>query len=353
VGYHPKLVESLRAESATAELPAAVAMRSGEPVWIESLEQRDARFPELVEMEPSASMCAIPLRIGDRLLGALRFSFSEPKLFDEGERRFVMALAAQAAQALDRAQLYQERSNLYRRLQRSLLPPALPAVPGMELTAVYHPLGDGIEVGGDFYDVWPLGSDEWAFALGDVCGTGPEAAGLSAFVRYSLRGIMTPGADLASLLERLNDVLLAGIEGDGERYCTLIFGTFKVAEVGFQVRLATGGHPEPLLQRADGSIATIPTNGSILGILPTVRTDPVELDLMPGDRLVLYSDGVSEARRAGRMLDTEGLAAMIRNGPVDGLGLAGWIEQGVLDHSGGRLQDDMAVLVLQAQWTAP
>ena len=350
VGYEPTLVESLRTESPLAELPAAVALRTGEPVWMESREERDARFPELAHIEAqSASMCAVPLRIENRLLGALRFSFAQQRLFGDDERRFVLALASHAAQALDRAQLYQERSGLYQRLQRSLLPPGLPVIPGLDTAAVYHPLGDGIEVGGDFYDVWSVGPDEWAFVLGDVCGTGPEAAGLSASVRYTLRGIATSGADPEDLLTRLNQVLLASQAEDEERFCTVIFGLVRPVTGGFRVALATGGHPEPLLQHRDGSISTVAMGGSLLGILPTVTIASTRIELRDGDRLLLYSDGASESRRAGRMLGTDGLARMLAEAPAGAVGAAGWIETQVLDWAGGRLHDDLAVLVLQSQ----
>ncbi|MHB1929358.1 MAG: hypothetical protein ACYCUG_08060 [Acidimicrobiales bacterium] len=84
-------------------------------------------------------------------------SFSQPKLFDQEERQYVLTLAAQTAQALDRANLHEHRADLARRLQRSLLPPALPEIPGLDIAALYHPLGDQSEIGGDFYDVWPIG----------------------------------------------------------------------------------------------------------------------------------------------------------------------------------------------------
>src|SRR5205085_6222188 len=139
------------AESIETELPAAVALRTGEAVWIESRKERDLQFPELLELEPdTVSVCAVPLDVQGRRLGALRFSFNEPRLFDEDERRFVLTMAAQAAQALDRSELQQQQIDNSRRLQRSLLPPSMPAIPGIDVAAVYQPFGNGMEVGGDF-----------------------------------------------------------------------------------------------------------------------------------------------------------------------------------------------------------
>lgn len=347
-GYDQHLVDNLRAEPSSAELPAAVALRTGEAVWLESREERDARFPDLASFERgTVSMCAVPLKIGPQLLGALRFSFSEPRLFDEDERRFVLALAAQAAQAMDRAQLNHHRADLARRLQRSLLPPRLADVEGLQLAAIYHPLGDGIEVGGDFYDVWPLSDRQWAFALGDVCGTGPEAAGLTALVRYSLRALATPGPDHAGLLVRLNEVLLQAAHEHDDRFCTVVFGTVDQGTAP-RVTLASGGHPPALVHRADGEICTLAGGGTLLGLLTEVDVALGTVELGPGDSLVLYTDGVVEARSQGEMF---GLARLVEAVAGSGGGAqqtASAIESAVLHHSGGTLGDDLAVLVLQA-----
>jgi GAF domain-containing protein/anti-sigma regulatory factor (Ser/Thr protein kinase) len=107
VGYADVLVDRLRDERRDAQLPAAWAMRRREPVWLESRQERDELFPELIGLEPrSVSLCAVPLIAADRVMGALRFSFDSPRLFDDDERSFVTALAAQTAQALERGALY-------------------------------------------------------------------------------------------------------------------------------------------------------------------------------------------------------------------------------------------------------
>ena len=348
VGYDRAVVESLRAEPASAELPAAAVMRTGEAVWLESREERDARFPELADMErTTVSMCAVPLEVAGRLLGALRFSFSEARLFDEDERRFVLALAAQAAQALDRARLHHERLDVSERLQRSLLPPALPAIPGVQLAAVYHPLGDGIEIGGDFYDSWPLADGRWAFAIGDVCGTGPEAAAKTALVRHSLRAVSRLDTDPSAVLTHLNEILLAAGHGD-ESFCTLILGTVAVGSDGVVVRLTTGGHPGPVLRRADGQLSLLPTGGSLLGILASINLVESEVVLQPGESLVFYTDGVTEARSGESMFESDGLLASVRRAPDDAAGIAAALEADVLAYSGGVLSDDMAVLVIRS-----
>jgi serine phosphatase RsbU (regulator of sigma subunit) len=119
-----------------------------------------------------------------------------------------MALAAQTAQALDRAHLLASRMEVSRRLQRSLLPPALPEVPGLEVAAIYHPFGEGMDVGGDFYDIWPVRPGQWAIAVGDAAGTGPEAASVTALVRHTLRALTLTDARPDSILRTLNAALL-------------------------------------------------------------------------------------------------------------------------------------------------
>lgn len=348
VGYDETLVASLRNEAATAELPAAVALRSGEPVWLESEEERDTLFPELAGMEQgTVSMCAVPLQGSRRVSGALRFSFSQPRLFDEDERRFVLALAALAAQALDRAQLYQDRLDVSARLQQGLLPPALPAVAGVDMAAVYHPFGDGVELGGDFYDVWPSG-ERWLFAVGDVCGTGPEAATMTALVRHSLRALSRLIDDQAAVLEHLNDILLHAGHDTSERFCTVIIGAITPGDQGVTIGLATGGHPGPILRRADGKVSELRADGSLLGVLPRVEVATLDVTLAGGDTLIFYTDGVTEARDGAGMFGIEGLLGSVERGPRPADELAAALEADVLAHSGGVLRDDMAALVIRA-----
>jgi serine phosphatase RsbU (regulator of sigma subunit) len=349
VGYDARVVDLLRAESVSADLPAATAVRTGQPVWLESRDERDARFPGLAGMERgTSSLCAVPLEIGGAVLGALRFSFSKSRLFDEDERRFVLALAAQTAQALDRAQLYRDREELSRWLQSSLLPPALPEIPGVALAAAYHPLGDGLEVGGDFYHVWMGEGRQWFFALGDVSGTGPEAAGMTALVRHSLRAITRLQPDIQAALSQLNDILIDSADGLSERFCTAIVGTIVADGEQVRIRMATGGHPGPVLRRSGETPAPIPLNGTLLGQLASIDVATEEVVLRRGDSLIFYTDGVTEARNGQGTFETEGLLQRLERAPVDAQQVAAALEAEVLAHSGGVLHDDMALLVIQS-----
>ena len=354
VGYDEDVVARLRSESRNADLPAAVALRTGKSVWIESRIERDMRYPELVELEPATvSVCAVPLEVQGRRLGALRFSFTEPRLFDEDERRFVLTLAAQSAQALERAQLQHSRIDISRRLQRSLLPPTILAIPGVEAAAFYHPLGAGVDVGGDFYDLWKLDDDVYAIAVGDVAGTGPEAAAFTARVRYSLRALTLLNADVGPTMKRLNQVLVssnADAASNSELFCTVIFGTVRSYGDRVEAVLASGGHPFPFIRRADGTVEEVVVGGTLLGIFPDPEVAVVHRTLVRGDRLVLYTDGVIEARdKAGRMFEANGVRDLLADAEGGGRARAtvDRLEQAVVTQVGGDLADDMAALVLR------
>jgi serine phosphatase RsbU (regulator of sigma subunit) len=300
-------------------------------------------------------MCAAPVIAGDRRLGALRFSFDQGRLFDEEERRFVLALAAQTAQALDRAELHQRRIELSHRFQRALLPPSLPDVGGFELAAVYHPLGDGMDLGGDFYDLWRLPDGGWGLAIGDAAGTGPEAAALTAMVRFTVRALSVADRDPSSILAKLNRTMLdAGADGElGERFCTALVGVASPGAGGATTTLllAGGGHPHPLLRRA-GEVHEVTVGGTLLGALADPAVHATEVVLHPGDTLVLYTDGVIEARRDGVLLGVDGLSLAIADAGPAAEEVAEAIELAVIRHSGGRIGDDAAALVLRALPTA-
>ncbi|MCA1824964.1 MAG: SpoIIE family protein phosphatase [Frankia sp.] len=528
VGYDPDVLAQFREESLETELPAATAMRTGESVWVESVEERDERFPQLVSIEPSTqSVCAVPVVVGTQRIGALRFSFSRPHLFDEDERDFVVALAAQTAQALDRAravaaerdaadrleflanasaelassldynqtlaklaqlavprfadwcgiamvddgrihtvavahvdpekvtwawelnrrypatlddpsgvpnvirtgaaeiyaditedmltasardddhlalvlamaptsamiapittragtigaitmilsegdlrydeadlafakdfarraalaienaQLYARTAEVGRTLQRGLLPPRLPAIPGVEVAAAYEPASEGLDVGGDFYDVWTVDANTWAFAIGDVCGTGAEAAALTAIVRYTLRTLTMVDGGPESIMARLNEALLqaeaAGPEG--ERFCTAVFGLLRSSGPDLDVELVSGGHPPALLRHADG-VEELAIDGTLLGVLHTATVDSRRFSMKPGETLVLYTDGVIEARAAdGSFYGAERLAKVIQEAGPTPAAIVDAVRDDVISY-GARTADDVAILAI-------
>jgi sigma-B regulation protein RsbU (phosphoserine phosphatase) len=195
-------------------------------------------------------------------------------------------------------------------LQRTLLPPMLPKIPGLTLAAHYHPASRR-QVGGDFYDVFALGDGRWAFFLGDVEGHGPAAAAVTSLIRYTLRSAALHHSDPARVLEELNAVLVR--DTNETRFCTVLFGTVQpsVDGVGFQVTLATGGHlPALLLDPGAGTVSEIrSTTGMLVGAIAAPAFSACSVRLRPGQTLALYTDGLIESPTGDRaQFGEDGLA---------------------------------------------
>ncbi|MCY0954068.1 PP2C family protein-serine/threonine phosphatase [Streptomyces sp. H27-S2] len=216
----------------------------------------------------------------------------------ERERAEVERVMRQQAEK-DKAELAAFASTL----QRTLLPPALPAIPGMELACHYF-TASARAVGGDFYDVFSLGGGRWAFFLGDVCGKGADAAAVTSLTRYTLRAAAWHDPDPVTVLQALNAALLMD-PSVGSRFCTAVFGTLEpAAQGGFAVTLGTGGHPPAYhLHPADeGSPAHVDAvraqGGMLIGAVAGARFASHTVHLAPGQALLLYTDGITEARNA-------------------------------------------------------
>jgi sigma-B regulation protein RsbU (phosphoserine phosphatase) len=203
--------------------------------------------------------------------------------------------AAQAAQ--EQAEAARAKAEtLASTLQRSLLPPTLPTVPGLDVAAAYRAASVD-EVGGDFYDLFPLSGGRWGLFLGDVCGKGAQAAALTSLARYTLRAAAVNDTDPATVLRTLNTVLLQDDRGGLLRFCTVLFGILTDEGSHFSLVLASGGHPPALLLRADGTAEALHTpRGQLIGVLPDPLITTTAVRLAPGDTVLLYTDGLTEAR---------------------------------------------------------
>lgn len=196
-------------------------------------------------------------------------------------------------------------------LQRTLLPPILPRIDGMAVAAHYYPASTH-QVGGDFYDVFALAEDRWAFFIGDVEGHGVEAAVVTSLIRYTLRSAALHHRDLVAVLSELNEVMLREVHD--RRLCTVLLGSVqRDDDGGFQVTLATGGHlPALLLNPAEMSAYPVrPTSGMIVGAFAEAEFHTCSVRLRPGQTLVLYTDGIVEARRGDQAFDETSLAAFL------------------------------------------
>ena len=340
VGYGTELVDALREERLDAPLPAATALRTGLPVWLESREERDREFPALRGFEGTTiSMCAVPLVVGDRILGALRFSFAVRRLFDRDERDFVLALAAQTAQTLQRTELYEAERKAALELQRALLPDRLPPVPGCDVATYYSPAGEQ-EAGGDFYDIVPVAGGRVAAIVGDVMGRGVEAAAAMAQIRSTIRAYAIDDPDPVSVFRRVDaffEVL------DVVQLVTVLY--LLVDPATDQLQVANAGHLSPLVVDGTGSRVVPTAVGTPFGV-GMVEREVVTVSLPPGSSLIAVTDGLVERR--GQDID-DGVARIVQATE----GTAGWGAQALLSHvvavaaAERTHDDDVTVLVLR------
>ena len=230
--------------------------------------------------------------------GGLFLGHAQPGVFTEASEAMAVSLARHTAIAMVNARLYEarrvafeERDGVARVLQESLLPPALPAVPGLEIAARYQS-GTGL-VGGDFYDVFALGDGRWGFVLGDVCGRGAEAASVTALTRHTARTVAMMEDSPARVIEHVNAALL---RDNSNLFVTALFGHLYPHAEGVGVRLCAAGHPPPLIARRHGGVEPVPTQAPLLGVVEEIAAQETEVELAPGDVLLLYTDGLIETR---------------------------------------------------------
>jgi phosphoserine phosphatase RsbU/P len=267
-------------------------------------------------------------------------------IFDARDRR---AYERELLRARREAEHERERLQLLvTTLQRSLLPPALPDVPGLETTAHYH-FASLNDIGGDFYDLFPLSRDRWGLFLGDVSGKGADAAAVTSLIRYTLRAAAVYDPNPGTVLSTLNHALREEFERDDGHFCTAIFGLLTPDGDGFTLTLASGGHPLPLLIGADGTAGYLPMpGGPFIGVLDDATFTATAIRLGPGDTLLFYTDGLTEAR-AGPGRDRYGEEALEVFAANIAPATAGAIVNAIialLDGFGDGLDDDIAVLAL-------
>ncbi|MEU0435956.1 SpoIIE family protein phosphatase [Streptomyces sp. NPDC006290] len=274
-------------------------------------------------------------------------------IFDARDRRAYETELLRGRQAAEEArrQAEADRERLQEALavlQQSLLPAELPTVPGLEAGSYYHTASPDL-LGGDFYDLFPLDADRWAFFLGDVCGKGPQAAAVTSLTRYTLRAAALHDPDPVTVLSTLNTVLHERYTSGDTRYCTAIFGVLHPGSDHVSVHLASGGHPSALIQRADGTAHYLPTPGGMLiGVLPQAQFTPARTQLSPGDTLLLYTDGLTEARTGPdrELYGDDALRAFTAEQSATGPQALMAALTGLLAGFGDGLDDDTALLAL-------
>jgi sigma-B regulation protein RsbU (phosphoserine phosphatase) len=339
-------------------VPGRVAA-TGEPAWIEDL-HREANFPRrsLAQQYGLRSCFAFPIAVHGEVMAVVEFcsthrGIAHPELLtamtsagNEIGRLFEQADA--------RRQVTESRRHLIglaEALQASLLPPRPPVIPGMELAARYRAAAGEGQVGGDFFDVFPLADGGWAVAVGDVSGRGPRAAALTALARYTIRAAAVGSPRGSDVLRVLNDVVLRELETTdelGERFLTVAFLVLQPVGEGMAVRMSCGGHPAPLLLLDEGEVEEAACRGELVGVFQAWEAQDSEVVLHPGDALVVYTDGAIEGRGPQGRFGEERLRAALRQGRgLSADELAEILERAVLEYIGESRQDDLAIVVLR------
>ncbi|RKN42159.1 serine/threonine-protein phosphatase [Micromonospora endolithica] len=324
---------------------------------------RDAELADLAALLPGDFGCpgtvlVSPMPSAGRPAGALILVRAAGRPgFDRRDIELAREFAARAGAALGAAELYGEQAHLARVLQNSLLPPELPAVPGVCLAGGYRAAGDSLRIGGDFYDVLPTGGGAM-FALGDVCGKGVGAAVLTGRVRQSLQTLRLVEQQPLGLIRLLNRALFDTPDAvRRSQFTTLLLGTLTVEPDGaVRARIAGGGHPSPLVVRPDGTVVPVQVGGMPVGALTDARFAETEVRLAPGELLLAYTDGVTEARGGPREVEMFGERRLHRAlASAAGLPPAALVDrllQLVDEWLDGQGHDDIAMLAVRPAETA-
>ncbi|MGJ5751353.1 SpoIIE family protein phosphatase [Streptomyces puniciscabiei] len=315
---------------------------------------------------------AYRLIAGGRPLGTMVIGRSGLLGFPDEVTGLVEDLGRRVALAIGAARQYARQATISAVLQRGLLPGAVAEIPGVSSALVYEPCDKG-GPSGDFYDLFPAGDGRWCFAVGDVQGKGPEAAVVIGLARPWLRLLAREGYRVADVLDRLNQLLLddateaadaaaralvaAGgrpmtpADGPQTRFLSLLYGELTPYDGGVRCTLASAGHPLPLVLSPDGTVRTAAGPQTLLGVVEDETYTSETIDLRPGDSLLCVTDGVTERRSGSRQFDDgDGLARALSG--CAGLSaelIAERIRRLVHDFGGGQPEDDMALLVLQAE----
>jgi PAS domain S-box-containing protein len=333
--------------------PIAKAMRTGTVQLINEISAElreswsaDTQYLRDLRDWPARAVVVAPLVARGRVLGTIAIASFGERRFAARDVALIEELARRAAVSVYNARLYSERSYIASRLQHSLLPPHLPEVPGMEIAARFRPAGEANEVGGDFYDIYQTAGGRWALVIGDVCGKGADAASVTAIARYTLRAATMHSQDGPEhSLRLLNEVLMQQVTPD--RFCTVAYATLDLNDGVARLSVASGGHPTPLIVRADGTVSPIGDPGTLLGVVSDPVLHEATTELHPGDSVVFYTDGLTEARIPEGLFDEERLIETLqRCGGLDPPTVTDHIEQALTDLR-AQARDDIAILVAQ------
>jgi phosphoserine phosphatase RsbU/P len=301
--------------------------------------------PVMMMLDATSVLC-VPLSDGEHTYGTLTLARNASEgHFEMADLGVVEEIGEQLALAIRVDRMFRRHTEIADALQSSLLPRELPRIPGVEIAAAYVGATEGLEIGGDFYDVYRTPGG-WGVAIGDVCGKGEEAAAVTAAARHAIRVLAHWTADPSEVLDKANEVMLA--EEFGDRFVTAKNAHLRWHDGRLHAVLGSAGHPGPVLVRPDGRTTIMNPGGLPLGLFPTVEAGREEIDLEPGDVLFFFTDGVTEARSPeltyfeDRLTDE--LAGLAGQAPRD---IVAGLQSLVVEFCRNELRDDMTMLVLR------
>ncbi|MEU3553727.1 SpoIIE family protein phosphatase [Streptomyces fragilis] len=313
-GYSAEFLSRVDDTSLAADTPTTRALLTGEAIFFSTSGDLQRAFPDAPRPESRNAWAFLPLTVSGRRIGSLVLSFDEPRPFLPARRALLTSVTGLIAEALDRALLYDTKHALAHSLQSSLLPRTLPRIDGLEAVARYRPGGRGMDIGGDFYDLIQVPPTATA-AIGDVQGHNATAAALMGQVRTAVHAHATVGTSPGELLSRTNRLLT---DLDPGLFASCLIANLDLAH--HRVRLASAGHPPPLLRHPDGHTDVLrPRPGLLLGIDPDNDYPTTDIPLPPGSVLVLYTDGLVEIPGTDIDETTDALARHLAQAPCQDL----------------------------------
>ena len=362
-GAHADPEKKLLVEDLGDHLPnsenglVAEVMRTGRPMLRQDTPEfgpeefsHNAGGREILRSLAPRSCMGVPLIVGGVVIGVLAIVSSDTEhIYEPEDLSLATGLADRCVLALENARLYREQSYVARTLQQGLLPRSLPEIPGVEVGAEYLSVGEDTEVGGDFYDLIDTNYDGWLCILGDVSGKGARAAAVTALIMYTLRAIAFQGDKPSAMFAALNEAMVRHVSE--AHFCTAVCARLEPEESNggkVKLTLARAGHPPPLLRR-EGRVEEIGEPGKAVGVFQDLDLEDHYAQLVPGDALVFYTDGVIEARSSeNEFFGEERLKSLLESSAdLDAKALARRIRESVLEHKGGNPSDDVAILVMR------
>jgi serine phosphatase RsbU (regulator of sigma subunit)/HAMP domain-containing protein len=332
---------------ADEDLPGAV-LQTQQVMLISRFDEVGTAFSRIALRRGLHSALLVPLVARGRASGVLITLGAQPAKFSRADAELLSTFASHAALAIDTAELFGREHEVSRVLQASILPTRLPEFDGLELGAAYVPAQGVARIGGDYYDIFAAPDGKAVLVIADVCGKGVEAATKTSMIRFTVRGMVAAGAGPKRVLEVLNQTVHDS--GDPSDIFTIWLGMLDI-DTGLLL-WADGGHPPALLWRApEHRIERLGTTGPLVGAVSGARYDERTVSLRPKDQVLLYTDGVSEARRDGRLFGDGRIRRVLRRSK-GAASVTTELLAAVQRYAGGALRDDAAILAVEYLGTA-